>query len=228
MIGGSPLNFAVGLRALGLEVEMVSALGDDVLGQQARSFLDAYGVGSAYVHSSTRPTGQVTVTIVDGEPQYDVDLGASWQEIQFPAQAAHRVRPELLYIGSTARQTRNNAATLREIVSRLRPVHVMFDLNLRPGMYSPESVVEGLKLATMVKMNDEEWSMLKALGVNCATPADLVKEFNLDVLAVTKGDKGASLYSAGGNFVSADGVVATVVDTVGAGDAFAAGAHNRR
>lgn len=223
MIGGSPLNFAVGLRTLGFEVEMVSSLGDDDLGQQALSFLADQGVGSAYVHPSTRPTGQVAVTIVNGEPQYDVDFGASWQQIQFPAQAAHGVRPELIYIGSTARQTDHNAATVREMVSKLRPVHVMFDLNLRPGMYNPESVVEGLALATMVKMNDEEWSMLKALGVDCATPADLVKAYSLDLLAITKGEEGASLYSAKGDSASADGVVvATVVDTVGAGDAFAA------
>ena len=43
-------------------------------------------------------------------------------------------------IGSTARQTAENTATAKEIVSKLRPVHVIFDLNLRPGMYNAESV----------------------------------------------------------------------------------------
>jgi fructokinase len=155
VIGGSPLNFAVSLRQLGLDAGMISALGDDVLGQQAREFLVTSGVGTEHVHSSSRPTGKVTVTIVDGEPHYDVDLGASWQEIEFaPSPAAARnSRPELLYIGSTARQTSANANTVRDIVSKLRPVHVLFDLNLRPGMYDPQSVAEGLALATIVKMN---------------------------------------------------------------------------
>ena len=49
-----------------------------------------------------------------------------------------------------------------------------------------------------------------------------MRKYELDVLAVTKGEQGASLYSARGECVTADGVATTVVDTVGAGDAFAA------
>ena len=41
----------------------------------------------------------------------------------------------------------------------LRPVHVLFDLNLRPGLFDPESVAEGLEVATIVKMNDDEWDV---------------------------------------------------------------------
>ena len=49
-----------------------------------------------------------------------------------------------------------------------------------------------------------------------------MREYGLDVLAVTEGENGASLYSARGECVTADGLKAAVVDTVGAGDAFAA------
>ena len=82
--------------------------------------------------------------------------------------------------------------------------------------------MEGLGLATIVKMNDVEWEMLCDLGVNCATPEDLVREYGLDVLAVTEGEKGASLYSARGERATAQGCEVVVVDTVGAGDAFTA------
>jgi hypothetical protein len=64
--------------------------------------------------------------------------------------------------------------------------------------------------------------MLPELGIECATPGELVREYGLDVLAVTEGENGASLYSARGECVTADGLKAAVVDTVGAGDAFAA------
>jgi hypothetical protein len=142
VVGGAPLNFAVNLQQLGLEVGMVSALGRDQLGAAARSYMGSCGVDAALVHESPRPTGQVNVTIGgDGEARYDVDLEASWSEIHGPGGPPSSFsRPELLYIGSTARQTPHNAAAVRDLVTRLRPVHVFFDLNLRPGLYAPESV----------------------------------------------------------------------------------------
>ena len=36
-------------------------------------------------------------------------------------------------------------AAFKLAVARLRPVHVLFDLNLRPGLFDPESVAEGLE-----------------------------------------------------------------------------------
>ena len=221
VVGGSPLNFAVGLRQLGLEVGMVSSLGCDQLGAQARAYLASTGVNCDLVHESKRPTGQVNVTIVDGEPQYDVDLSASWREI--PAPIGPAPRPELLYIGSTARQTPFNAAQVNELVTQLRPVHVLFDLNLRPGLFAPESVAEGLHFATIVKMNTEEWEALPSIGITVDSPADLLAQFELDILAVTDGEGGACLYAhGGGTFNCAADLVEEVVDTVGAGDAFSA------
>ena len=52
--------------------------------------------------------------------------------------------------------------------------------------------------------------MLPSLGVEVATPHELVARFGLDVLAVTAGEKGASVYCAGGGEYHAAGEPAEV------------------
>ena len=52
--------------------------------------------------------------------------------------------------------------------------------------------------------------MLPSLGVEVATPHELVARFGLDVLAVTAGEKGAAVYCAGGAEYHAAGEPAEV------------------
>ena len=47
-IGGAPFNFAAHYAALGGEVQMVSAVGEDALGRVALGELEKRGVGRKY------------------------------------------------------------------------------------------------------------------------------------------------------------------------------------
>ena len=60
--GGAPANFACACAELGrqqVNVSLVSAVGDDALGQQARQRLADRGVDTKTLNSSEQPTGQV-------------------------------------------------------------------------------------------------------------------------------------------------------------------------
>ena len=217
-LGGAPLNFAFYLRQLRVSVALVSAVGRDVLGERALRSLAAAGVDAAWVESGPRPTGTVDVSLVDGEPQFTVNDGAAWEAIRFDRDLAD-LRPTLLYFGTVALKTSTNRATLRTLGS-LGPRHVLLDLNLRPGRYSVDLVTAALDMATIVKMNEEEWRIVREM-TSQESLAGLMEDFGLEMIALTRGPMPAELYVSGEEHVEEVPEV-TVVDTIGAGDAFSA------
>ena len=61
-LGGASLNFAWNLRQLGFPVAMISAVGRDELGQQARDFLQRADIDQQWVADRPEPTGTVECT----------------------------------------------------------------------------------------------------------------------------------------------------------------------
>ena len=63
-LGGAPLNVAFHLRQLGLDPVIVSAVGEDALGDEARSAIEASGVDvSAVSRHASWPTGTALVEL---------------------------------------------------------------------------------------------------------------------------------------------------------------------
>jgi fructokinase len=83
-----------------------------------------------------------------------------------------------------------------------------YDVNLRSGCYTPELVRELLSLADAVKLNDDEAELFPDLG---QAPS----------VAITRGERGCAV-RIGNDRAECPGYTVKVVDTVGAGDAFAA------
>ena len=62
-LGGAPLNFAAHLAKHGEDVAMLSAVGKDELGEEAKELVEAWGISTAYVAElSDRKTGCCLVT----------------------------------------------------------------------------------------------------------------------------------------------------------------------
>lgn len=217
-LGGAPLNFACYLRQFGVSVALVSAVGRDELGETALRSLAAAGVDTTWVESRPQPTGTVDVRLVDGEPEWTVAEGCAWEHIEL-AGGLIDARPTLVYCGTSAQKTATNRATLRALLS-LEPRHVLLDINLRAGQYSPELVVNALNEATVLKMNEQEWQLVrKATSQN--TLGGLLETSRLEMIALTRGGGGAELHVPNKKYVF-EGREVRVVDTVGAGDAFSA------
>jgi fructokinase len=100
-----------------------------------------------------------------------------------------------------------------------------YDLNLRPGFDSPTLIRELLQSADVVKLNEEE---LKRVHDFSGLPLNIEAfcregsaRYGWQSVGVTLGDRGCAVL-AGGHYVEAAVHPVNVVDTVGAGDAFAA------
>src|SRR6056297_3660835 len=101
VLGGAPFNVAWNLRGLGFTPFFVSAVGDDDLGRQVRRSMDRWGMAPGGVTMlSDYPTGQVAVTLSDGQPSYEIKTDQAYDHAPPPELAPLAVRPGLLYHGS--------------------------------------------------------------------------------------------------------------------------------
>jgi fructokinase len=216
-LGGAPLNFAWYLRQFGIRVGMISAVGHDSLGERAQAILRQARVDQTYVTLANVPTGTVDVSLTNGQPQYVINAGVAWDNITLAAQLPHV--PQLLYFGTLAQRTIANRTTLKKLLAMNSP-HRFFDINLRQHYYSDEILLESLKKSTLVKLNEDEWTVLSRMTAE-TNPLKTVQRYGLQALIITRGERGASLYRPIGETHAASPKV-TVVDAVGAGDAFSA------
>ena len=214
-LGGAALNFAWNLRQLGFPVAMVSAVGRDALGRQARDFLREADIAQQWVADRDEPTGTVDVFLQDGQPFYTILSGVAWDFIE--NQPRFDRAPDLLYYGTAAQRSTANRPGLEHLLA-LKPRHRLFDVNLRKDAYTPETVLLGLQAATIVKLNEEEWEEVRRIaGIDA--PAAFIEHFGLDCLAITRGEEGAQLHYAETSLHKRLDPV-PVIDAVGAGDAF--------
>ena len=225
--GGSPANVALGLARLGLPVRLATRTGDDVFGELVRDRLRGDGV-ELVGGVADGPTSTAAVALdAHGNARYAFDL--HW-ELPEATAALLRDEPERhahLHTGSLAGSLAPGAAQVLAAVRAARPqATVSYDPNLRPGLLGEPAAerarVEALVAAAdLVKASAEDLAWLyPELGPERAA-ADWVRRGPALVVLTAGGEGAKALWRHGSREVPA--VPVTVVDTVGAGDAFMAG-----
>ncbi len=215
-VGGSPLNVAVALGRLGLEVQLLTALGDDAHGAAVREHATASKVD---VLAAPVPRTAVADARLDaaGAASYGFDI--AWDLAGAPSP-----RPaDWLHVGSIATVLQPGAALVRELVEGFEGT-VSFDPNCRP-LLTPEpdlGAVEAIVArCDVVKLSDEDAEFLLP-GMPLGDVLRRWRGLGPRLVAVTRGASGA--LALGDDLVEipvpAGG---PVVDTVGAGDTFMAG-----
>ncbi len=229
--GGAPANFAcsaAGLARGRFDIAMVSAVGTDALGQLAIASLVEHQVNVAAVSQIHTPTGQVHVQLDEqGHATYEFAADVAWDRLEWSSeleQLAHRT--DAVCFGTLGQRSEVSLATIRRFVAATRPTALrILDVNLRPPFVSDAIIIDSLRLANILKLNDEELAVLARLIGLTGSPAEMLKrladKFALQVVALTRGVNGAILIR-GDEISEHPGVAVHVVDTVGAGDAFTA------
>lgn len=220
VLGGAPFNVAWHLQAFGQRPHFISRVGDDAEGREILAAMTNWGMDTRGVQvDPAHPTGRVSVAFTDGQPSYDIVHPCAYDAIETP----DAKDSPLLYHGSLALRdaaSRNAFETLRGRTGG----EVFLDVNLRSPWWRREDLLDWLGTADWVKLNDEELALLGPTGSSDDAAIDAMFERDgLKGLFVTYGAEGAALKTRDGEaiYVRPDRAVA-VVDTVGAGDAFAA------
>jgi fructokinase len=228
-LGGAPANFTYHAHALGADARLISCIGSDELG---REILDRFGIldlpTSNLKELPGTPTGTVSVELArNGNPEYTIHEHVAWDQLRADQVALNLVRAaDAVCFGSLAQRTVPAQAEVKKLVAAASAQALrIFDVNLRPPHVSREVIDQSLRLANVLKLNDHELEVVADFfGLPARTPARmeaLARRYDLDVMALTRGEHGSLLWRAG-NWSDLPGMRVVVRDSIGAGDAFTA------
>lgn len=226
--GGAPFNVGYHLSSLGWRSVPVSAVGDDPLGHELLGLLEVRGMdprGVAVLKGT--PTGTVAVELDrDGKPRFEIRRDVAWDAVPVPDHVIEAARSaDVVVFGSLAQRTTANRQSLGRLLAASVRAMKVFDVNLRPPHDDEKIVRELFSSADLIKLNDEELDRLTDCGNSkgaIETGARMIGEMAPDrAVCVTCGAVGAGLlWNKRWHWEPTRPV--SVVDTVGAGDAFLA------
>jgi fructokinase len=174
------------------------------------------------------PTGRVEISMAGKSHTFEIlpDQAYDFIEAEAARCAVNLRQCGVLYHGSLALRGKSREALERLCEAADAPVFL--DINLREPWWSKDAVLEMIKRASILKLNDDELKLLKPAGLeDCSAEASARKartEWGVDALWLTLGKEGALYCSDATDAlrIKPDERDAPVVDTVGAGDAFSA------
>ena len=231
VLGGAPYNVARHLRAFQQHPVLISRVGNDVLKTTLFAELAALGIDQSGIQlDSVYPTGQVIVHIENGSHRFEIAPDQAYDHIH--SGMAHLTtlanQPDLVYFGTLAQRGIQSRLALDTFLSGAKCPRFL-DINLRAPWYNKHMIRRSLLRTETVKINEQELrivcDMFDPTFTNDKERASfLIKKFDLKHIFVTCGENGAWVLSSNGEEtrVAVPVPTTTIVDTVGAGDAFAA------
>ncbi|WP_029010191.1 carbohydrate kinase family protein [Azospirillum halopraeferens] len=227
--GGSPFNVAVGIARLGAPAGFLGGVSTDFFGDLLVGALARDGVDRRFVVRSGAPTTLAFVSLPDGgEPRYAFyGTGAADRALEAAALPADLGPVRAIHTGSFSLAVEPVGTALGTLLARERGRRFLsLDPNVRPAIIGDRDAfrrrLDGLLgLVDLVKVSGADLDWLDP-GLPPEAVAERWLGLGPHLVVVTGGAGGARAYRRGGSLaVAADPV--TVVDTVGAGDAFMAG-----
>lgn len=229
-IGGAPANFAYHVSQFGFNSRVVSAVGNDPLGDEILQVFAEKKLNTQ-IDRVDYPTGTVQVTLDPvGVPQYEIKEGVAWDNIPFTnALRDLALRTRAVCFGSLAQRSEVSRATINRFLDTMPDTGTelkIFDINLRQNFYTQEVLCDSMRRCNVLKINDEELVTISRIfgypGIDLQDKCwILLAKYNLKMLILTCGTNGSYVFTPGLiSFQETPKV--KVADTVGAGDSFTA------
>lgn len=199
-LGGAPANVAFHLAQLGTPVALVTRVGDDALGRAAIEQMARIGVDTSLIQvDPARRTGEVNVTVENGEPRYRLQPGCAWEGIELtPAVAERLVGARALVYGTLSQRTPEGLAQLGAALAAASPRVVrVCDPNLRPTSPAPgdnAALAQAFATADVMKINEREVGMVRT-RLGYADPTAWLLDRGARLVAVTRGAEGSTWYA---------------------------------
>ena len=218
--GGSATNLAVGLHAFGIDVDICSRVGKDLMGKVALNALRNYGISTKHIAiDSKKPTkcsfishddtGKRFIEIVNRD---SADQNLTFEDIQ----SAVSTPFDLLHISGVMLLSDQGLAMVTVCIdwANKHGARISFDpvFDLERAHESVKKrIVEVLPRCDVIKLNDTEY---RAVSHDMSFP-----RMASSMIIHTQGDKGA-LIKYGTCAVTIPAIEAPCIDPTGAGDAF--------
>ncbi len=226
--GGAALNVAVHLKAFGNKVLLASRVGQDEAGNALITFLKNSGISTGLIQKdNSLPTSEVLVHLDKNKnATFEICEPVAWDNIKLTDSLISKAeKTGVIVYGSLASRNLVSRETIINLLG-YDAVNIM-DVNFRKPYDNKEIIEKLLNKTDIVKLNNDELHIIADWqDIQNKDEKSLAKwiasNYNIKIVCVTRGEKGALIYTEG-NFCEHPGFKVNTVDTVGAGDAFLAG-----
>ena len=250
-VGGSPLNIAVGCARLGVKASLLTAVGNDKVGEFILDFLKKEDVNTQYIPVKNGSRSSAVVLGIEPPDKFPLvyyrDNAADSQVDIDDVDRADIPDHKILLINGTAlnvEPTRSATFYATEIANK-NGVEVVLDLDFRADQWhdyrafgltvramlprvgiaigtEEEILAATMSHASQVTIKHQQISAPEIKGDITASIRQLLAS-GIETLIVKRGEKGATIYRKDGTVHHVDGFPVTVLNVLGAGDAFASG-----
>jgi fructokinase len=230
-LGGAPFNFAYHLKNFGFNVRFISRIGMDDAGKEVLHRLELAGFNLDDIQiDDVHPTGSVKVKLdKSGGHQFDIISEVAYDYIEFiPEYHANLIdESRIIYFGSLVQRTEAGCENLQAFISLNSSKRLNFyDINLRPGCYNDDIIEKSLSKTDILKLSTgelEKLMQMRSLKMEIKQFVHyLMETHSIQTVSLTKGEQGSDLFTNQGSFSADSADIIKVVDSVGAGDAYAA------
>ncbi len=229
-LGGALLNLGANLKQLGDDAYLYSCIGTDEYGYRALEKIQEIGMNIRFVERKEgKPTGYAKIVLDENKAAvYEFPKDASHEYIYVSDELLEAVNQEKFDLVCYGTFCQRGDISRRSLYKLLKEgdFKVRFcDINLRQDIIDIPMVENSFSYADILKLNDEEVVRISTAlyGKEIRETAFVTmvqKDFDIDVVCVTKGSKGCTVYDKDGNAYDAKAPEIDAVSTVGAGDAF--------
>ncbi len=250
-VGGSPTNIAVGVQRLGMRTALLTAVGQDPVGDFILHFLDQEGVDTQY--TPRKPGARSSAVVLGIEPPDKFPLvfyRANAADIQLTiddvlATPIAETRAFEFAGTNLSREPSHSATIFAAEQARAAGVTVYMDLDFRADQWH-DARAFGVAVRAILPLVDV------AIGTQDEIKAAMVQEsgqvsiahsqvsdphvagdleaaiaallaYGPQALVVKRGEQGATIHLHAGQVIDAPGFPVEIYNILGAGDAFASG-----
>ena len=227
-LGGAPFNFIYHIIKLTGKANFVSRVGNDQNGDEILQILKDREISSEFIQiDQNHKTGVAKTTLNEKKiPDFIIEENVAYDFIELtdPLKKLISQNTDCFYFGTLAQRSEQSRNTVQKLAADPN-IKCICDLNIRQNYYTPETIEQSLSAVDVLKLNEQELELVNKLIIKSEvnkteTVEKMMRIFNIELLCVTKGSSGAILYKDGQeNYYKIKND--KVVDTVGAGDAYA-------
>jgi len=227
--GGSMLNLSVSIGRCGIDISLISELGDDIVGDKIVNFLRENKVDERYINRYYHNKSPLALAVLD--------------ENSVPTYSFYKPYPEKRVLKTPASINKDDILVFGSFYSLEKPIHkyimdltdkarsskamIIYDPNIRmPHKIDSEItrkyLYENLAVADIIKGSNEDFCNIFGNGDDYFFVNKLRKINPEALIFITKGSEGAVVFNKEHNYsINADTV--NLKSTIGAGDNFTSG-----
>ncbi len=229
-LGGAPFNFIYHIIKLTGEGHFISRIGNDENGEEILSFLNSRNISEEFIQlDEIHNTGEAIPTLSETKiPVWEIKKERAYDFIELTKEIEEVIqdKTDCLYFGTLAQREETSRKTIQSLFNN--KLKFFCDLNIRQNFYNEETLENCLNVSNALKLNEDELKLITNIFIDKKydlheSASKIRNKYDIELLCVTLGESGSILFKDKmQDHCDTNIKKEEIVDTVGAGDAFAA------